>query len=206
MSAPGGFLLAGSGNTYGNDHCGVVLSSSAGTPGMTHSFLVSGVAYCRSASSEVRNVNNILVAGPFPSVGAYFSVVDAMGRDTAGLVKFNVIKTSGVYPVKDSYSIRKPSGATGGRYLVTLSENGKLPGSKSFNTPLVGLSYQVLDQSSMQVLDPDGKSSAEVISDGNGVMHFSFPANLKGHLIDLENDSLDGNVNWNLRITQFRLP
>jgi|GEM_PF-5021678 len=205
--APGGFLFAGSSYIYGNDHCGVRLSKSTDYPPSSSLFSITGVAYCRSQYSEIRDPNNnLLVANSFPSEGAKFSVVDQMGRDTAGEVKFQFIKTNSIYPVKDTYSIQKPNLSNGNNYVVTLTVKGKGPGNKSFDTPLVGLQYQVLDQSTMKSIAVDGNSNTEVTSEANGTMKFIFPSKLKGHLIDLENDNLDGNINWNLPITQFKLP
>ena len=129
-----------------------------------------------------------------------------MGRDTAGQVNFQYIKTTSIFPVKATYSIKKPNLSNGNNYVVTLTVKGKGPGNKSFDTPLVGLQYQVLDQSTMKSIAVDGNSNMEVTSEANGTMKFIFPSKLKGHLIDLENDNLDGNINWNLPITQFKLP
>ena len=206
VQAPGGFLFAGSAYTYGNDRCGVRLLKSTDSPPTTSVFTISGVAYCRTELTEVRNPNNLMVANPFPSDGAYFSVVDQVGRDTASEVKFQFIKTASTFPVKATYSIVKPNKANGNNYQVILTIKGKGPQNKSFDTPLVGLQYQVLDQSTMKTIAVDGNSTMEVTSEANGTMKFVFPAKLKGHLIDLENDNLDGNLNWNLKITQFKLP
>ena len=205
--APGGFLFAGSSYTYGNDHCGVRLSKSTDYPPSSSLFSITGMAYCRSQYSEIRDPNNnLLVANSFPSTGANFSIVDQMGRDTASQVNFEYIKTTSIFPVKATYSIKNPNLSNGNNYVVTLTVKGKGPGNKSFDTPLVGLQYQVLDQSTMKSIAVDGNSNMEITSEGNGTMKFVFPSKLRGHLIDLENDDLDGNINWNLPITQFRLP
>lgn len=204
--APGGFLFAGSSYTYGNDHCGVRLSKSTDYPPSSSLFSISGVAYCRSPYSQITDPNNNVLANSFPSEGAKFSVVDQLGRDTAGQVIFQYIKTTSIFPVKATYSIKKPNLSNGNNYVVTLTVKGKGPGNKSFDTPLVGLQYQVLDQSTMKSISVDGNSNMEVTSEGNGTMKFIFPSKLKGHLIDLENDDLDGNINWNLPISQFKLP
>ena len=206
VQVPGGFLFAGSSYTNGNDHCGVRLLKTTDLPPTTSLFSISGVAYCRTQYSVVKNPNDVQVFARFLSQGAFFSLVDQMGRDTAGEVKFQFIKTTAVYQVKDTQTITKPSSSNGGNFLVTLTLKGKGPQSTTFDIPLVGLQYQVLDQTTMKTIPADGKSNREVTSEPDGTMNFIFPAKLRGHLIDLENDGLDGNVNWNLKITQFKLP
>ena len=206
VRVPGGFLFAGSSYTDGNDHCGVRLLKASGLPPITSLFTISGVAYCRMQHSLVKNPNDIQVAAPFLSQGASFSVVDKSGRDTLGVIGFQFIQTTAVYQVKDTHTITKPSSSNGGNFLVTLTLKGKGPQSSTFDIPLVGLQYRVLDQTTMKTIPVDGKSNMEVTSEPDGTMNFIFPSKLRGHLIDLENDSLDGNVNWILKITQFKLP
>ena len=218
VTAPGGLLFVGSNNSYGNDNCGVSLTSKIPPKGTDTSFTVSGVAYCRTNNDTIRNVNNVLVGPISQVVGSHISVADLMGRDSFAPIKFAFTNTSiklalpdtlKMFPfslaVKDTYTVSMPT-ASNNFYVVKVNIKGRVPGAKATNTPLVGLAYLVLDQTKMREVPQSGIYSQDVVSDASGNMYFKIPASLAGHLIDFENDSLDGNILWQLPVTQIKMP
>lgn len=208
-TALGGLLFLGSTTSYGNDNCGVQLTSKPPTLGKTSTFSVYGVAYCRTNYETIRNVNNVLVGSDIKILGSHIAIADSMGRDSQANINFTLKDNSGMsnqyLPTKDTHSISMPS-KTNNSYIVKLNIKGKLPGSNFASTPLVGLSYMILDQTTYKEIPQNGRYSKDILSDAYGNMSFTIPANLAGHIIDLENDGFDGNVTWRLPITQFKLP
>ena len=208
-TTPGGLLFLGSTTSYGNDNCGVQLTSKSPTLGKTSTFSVYGVAYCRTNYETIRNVNNVLVGSDIKILGSHIAIADSMGRDSQANINFTLKDNSNIsnqyLPTKDTYSISMPTKANNS-YIVKLNIKGKLPGSNFASTPLVGLSYMILDQTTYKEIPQNGRYSKDILSDAYGNMSFTIPANLAGHTIDLENDGFDGNVTWRLPVTQFRLP
>lgn len=209
VNAPGGLLYMGGSQLQNNRDCGVQVkgANNSSIKGMTTPLVISGIAYCKNPDTTIVNLNNILIIDKKPFSGSAISIVDSLGRDIGANINFTLIKSSSKLQVKVTENVKfLPGSNISSPYTVTLNIKGRLPGSKLFNTPLIGVDYIALDQTTMKLVSFPGLIGSFATTDSTGTIVVNLPGNLAGHLIDLEQDVSSTPTNWQIPITQFTLP